>query len=188
MLKVERQETKEKAITLIALVITVIVLLLLAGVTITALTGDNGIITNAQNAKIITNISALKEEIDIYVTNQTISNVEGIERYPIIKNETMENINKDELSLKLKQKMSKWANKAQNGEIASIDTIDYSKFYRLDEEKIQTAKSFKGELYLIEVEGEYKVISINGVVYHKYINSIRRHSRTRIHNSRKQHI
>ena len=40
----------KKGITLIALVITIIVLLTLAGITITTLTGENGILTNAQNA------------------------------------------------------------------------------------------------------------------------------------------
>ena len=40
-----------KGITLIALVITIIVLLILAGVTIATLTGDNGILTKAQEAK-----------------------------------------------------------------------------------------------------------------------------------------
>ena len=40
-----------KGITLIALVITIIVLLILAGVTIATLTGDNGILTQAGNAK-----------------------------------------------------------------------------------------------------------------------------------------
>ena len=42
---------KEKGITLIALVITIVVLLILAGVTITALSGDNGILTRAKDAK-----------------------------------------------------------------------------------------------------------------------------------------
>ena len=42
---------KNEGITLIALVITIIVLLILAGVTIATLTGDNGILTKAQNAK-----------------------------------------------------------------------------------------------------------------------------------------
>ena len=40
-----------KGITLIALVITIIVLLILAGVSIAMLTGDNGILTQAQRAK-----------------------------------------------------------------------------------------------------------------------------------------
>ena len=42
---------KNKGITLIALVITIIVLLILAGVSIATLTGQNGILTQAQNAK-----------------------------------------------------------------------------------------------------------------------------------------
>ena len=42
---------RNKGITLIALVITIIVLLILAGVTIATLTGENGILTRAQEAK-----------------------------------------------------------------------------------------------------------------------------------------
>ena len=44
-------KTKEKGITLIALVITIVILLILAGITITTLTGNNGILTQANNAK-----------------------------------------------------------------------------------------------------------------------------------------
>ena len=40
-----------KGITLIALVITIIVLLILAGITIAMLTGDNGLLTKANDAK-----------------------------------------------------------------------------------------------------------------------------------------
>ena len=67
-------------ITLIALVITIIVLLILAGVTIATLTGDNGILTQATNAKTMTQISSLKEEIDMYVVGEELNNVEGIDR------------------------------------------------------------------------------------------------------------
>ena len=44
----------KKGITLIALIITVIVLLILAGVTISMVVGDNGVLKQAQNAKIKT--------------------------------------------------------------------------------------------------------------------------------------
>ena len=40
----------QKGITLVALVVTIVVLLILAGVSIAMLSGDNGIITNAKNA------------------------------------------------------------------------------------------------------------------------------------------
>ena len=55
---------RERAITLIALVITIIVLLILAGVTISALSGDNGILKNAAKAKEETE-KAQKEEQEI---------------------------------------------------------------------------------------------------------------------------
>ena len=51
-LKISKTKSnKQKGITLIALVITIIVLLILAGVSIAMLTGQNGILTQAQNAK-----------------------------------------------------------------------------------------------------------------------------------------
>lgn len=42
---------KEKGITLVALIITIIVLIILAGVTISLVVGDNGIIQKSKNAK-----------------------------------------------------------------------------------------------------------------------------------------
>ena len=51
----------KKGITLIALVITIIVLLILAGVSIAMLTGQNGILTQAQRAKSETENAAKNE-------------------------------------------------------------------------------------------------------------------------------
>lgn len=56
---------KNKGITLIALVITIIVLLILAGVSIAMLTGENGILTQANNAKIEQCHGAVKEAINL---------------------------------------------------------------------------------------------------------------------------
>ena len=58
---------KEKGITLIALVITIIVLLILAGVSISMLTGDNGILTQAQRAKEMTEAASEEEYIQLLV-------------------------------------------------------------------------------------------------------------------------
>lgn len=58
-----RKIKETKGITLISLVITIIVLLLLAGVTIATLTGENGILTRASKAKTETEIASIKEEI-----------------------------------------------------------------------------------------------------------------------------
>ncbi len=53
-------------ITLIALVITIVVLLILASVSIAMLTGDNGILTRAGDAKIETALGAVKEQVRLY--------------------------------------------------------------------------------------------------------------------------
>ena len=59
--------TKEKGITLIALVITVIVLLILAGVSIAMLTGENGILTKANEAKTKTAKAGAYEQVEVEV-------------------------------------------------------------------------------------------------------------------------
>ena len=64
----------ERAITLIALVITIVVLLILAGVTITTLIGDNGILTRAQEAKEKTEEAAKREEAELADLNSYIDN------------------------------------------------------------------------------------------------------------------
>lgn len=74
-------EMKTKGITLIALVITVIVLLILAGVGVATLTGDNGILTRAGNAKEQTEISEEKEIISLSVTGaKTKENYSNIQK------------------------------------------------------------------------------------------------------------
>ena len=56
---------KESGITLIALITTIIVLLILAGISIGAITGSNGIIGGAQDAKEETEISQEKEIVEL---------------------------------------------------------------------------------------------------------------------------
>ena len=66
--KIYKEKVKEsKGITLIALVITIIVLLILAGVAIATLTGDNGIIQNAKVAKTSTEEKAVEEEVELII-------------------------------------------------------------------------------------------------------------------------
>ena len=57
-----------KGITLIALVITIIVLLILAGVSIAMLTGNNGILKQAGNAQTATREADIKEAISLAVS------------------------------------------------------------------------------------------------------------------------
>ena len=68
---------ERKGITLIALVITIIVLLILAGVSIAMLTGDNGILTQANNAKKETEVKGLKEEVNLMMQKRKIDESTG---------------------------------------------------------------------------------------------------------------
>ncbi len=63
----KQKNKKNGGITLIALVITIIVLLILAGVTIATLTGDNGILTKAQEASEDTKRANAEEQVKLAV-------------------------------------------------------------------------------------------------------------------------
>lgn len=65
---------QNKGITLIALVITIIVLLILAGVSISTLTGENGILTQATTAKEKNEIAGIVEEIKLDIIEKQTSN------------------------------------------------------------------------------------------------------------------
>ena len=56
---------QKSGITLIALVVTIVVLLILAGITISLVFGENGVITSANKAKIMMIIGTLKEKINL---------------------------------------------------------------------------------------------------------------------------
>ena len=59
----------ERGITLIALVVTIVVLLILAGVSISMLTGENGIVTQASKAKDETEQARVEELVDLAVNS-----------------------------------------------------------------------------------------------------------------------
>ena len=64
---------EQKAITLIALIITIIVLLILAGATMAILIGDNGILTKATEASFRQEMSEVREKIDLYLIENQLN-------------------------------------------------------------------------------------------------------------------
>ena len=78
IMKKLKEELKygKKGITLISLVVTIIVLLILAGVTIATLTGDNGILTRTQQAKNETEQAQDIEKIRLAITEAQIGDTE----------------------------------------------------------------------------------------------------------------
>ena len=58
---------KKSGITLIALIVTVIVLLIISGVTLSTLTGDDGILTKTNEAQEVTDTAKLDEQVNLAV-------------------------------------------------------------------------------------------------------------------------
>ena len=69
--KVKNNIKSEKAITLIALVITIIVLLILAGISISMLSGDNSILNKASQSNIEQRAGTIQEEKDLWTLSKT---------------------------------------------------------------------------------------------------------------------
>ena len=100
-----------RGITLIALVITIIVLLILAGVSISMLTGQNGILTQAQKAKNSTEQSSAKEKVELAVTGAIGQSQDG--------KVTIDN---------LKTEISNYGGSLEKNEFPTLANIDNNKF------------------------------------------------------------
>lgn len=68
---------RNKGITLIALVVTIIILLILSGITITMLTGENSILKNASKSKEENEYAGINEAINMELQNYKINKVIG---------------------------------------------------------------------------------------------------------------
>ena len=111
--------TNNTGITLIALVITIVILLILAGIAIAALTGDNGLFSRAQQAKEETIKSQLKEEITM-----AIQEIQA-EELPKGNNVTLKTLADGQLESKLKDITVELENNEINGEYKDYEyTID----------------------------------------------------------------
>ena len=91
------KKRKNSGITLIALVITIIVLLILAGVSVAMLTGENGILTQAQNAKNRTEEAKVNESNVLTGYEQIINASTGVNLGTITGDETTNTVTQDSL-------------------------------------------------------------------------------------------
>lgn len=69
-------EKNKKGITLLALVVTIVVLLVLAGVSLNLLIGNNGIITRTQISKVSQELAAYKENMNLFIGEKQIETAE----------------------------------------------------------------------------------------------------------------
>ena len=136
--------TKKKnarGITLIALVITIIVLLILAGVTINALSGENGIITKSKEAKIKTEKSKTIEKINLAILTAMTKGDGDIDNATL-----REELEKEGLTVKTEGNNLPW------------DVSDGKYIYRINEdytvEEVEGINLSKKEIKLISGENE----------------------------------
>ena len=116
----EQKVKAEKGITILALVITIIVLLILAGITISAITSDNGIIQNAGKAKEEAEIANEKEVLEKATVQAMENNKYG-------------NIEKDELQNALDKETGEGKTQTSEiGEEIEVVFIESDRYYTVD--------------------------------------------------------
>lgn len=115
---VERIKNANSGITIITLVVTIIVLIILAGVSMNMLVGDNGIITKAQQAKENIELAQIEEQTSLNQLYEEM-NQEGI----YIEDE--ECSKKDEIIQSLQEELEETKRQLMVYKLAEGDYIKY---------------------------------------------------------------
>lgn len=160
-----KKERTNEGITLIALVITIIILLILAAVSIAMLTGSNGLLTKAIKSKEEHLISQYKEEINLSIAEELAERKTETKTEPMI----------ESLEKKIKEKdwVAKTSKEKQEGSTAEYLIVESKEGYEfiieVDNEK-ETAKIIEtnktpGEKYTItyhpnEGDGDAKTVEV----------------------------
>ena len=123
---------KKSGITLISLAVTIIILLILTGITIATITGNNGIIKNANEAKEQTEIAEEKEIVDRAIIQAMGHNKRG----NLVEDELQEQL--DKITDSGKTEVS------DNGEEFEVVFVDSDRYYTVDRDG--------------NIEGAYEII------------------------------
>lgn len=147
-------KTKEsKGITLIALIITIIVLLILAGVTISAISGNESAMEKASEAREKNEQGAELDAIKLAVVNSVASGLDGLVNAENLK-EGLSGIVEDNGRLKIQSDNAPWIVTGktgmkykikQNGEVVSAEPVASVEFVQT-EDSISVGKSKKLEI------------------------------------------
>ena len=172
-----------KAITLIALVVTIVVLLILSGISINLAVGNDGLIKKAKDTKDETRYSVIKKEAELWKADKSLAESMGGNRESLndfitrlkLKDNEQENVEKD-ASGKIKKITIKIGDKTidlsdsktlveafKDGEIKVGDYLNYNT-------KVDTSKSYKSETnqngwadqtYTATQETSWRVLGLN---------------------------
>ena len=161
---------KQKGITLIALVVTIVVLLILAGVTINLLLDENGIVVKSKDARIETRASQVEDEVGMWKQHNFINKESNQEQESadtmlasLISKKllTEDEIDRDQELITIKKK---------NGTI--IREISYSSVTINISKSPENKKSGYVELTVESVEGMTIPIITNEEELNNFVNSL----------------
>ena len=142
----ETRKLQNAGITLIALIITIIILLILAGVAIHFTIGENGILKNAEIAGEETNKQTATEKINLKITNTQMSTYAKEQRMPTLQelaNNFCEDNEIEYVTLESKK-------------IANLEKIDVG-------ESTSIFTKLKEYPYEFEINSSLQLASINGI-------------------------
>ena len=120
-IRIKRFISTSDGITILALIITIIVLIILSGITIVGLTGEEGLIKNVQKSKNDTEIANEKEIVEVSTTQSMGDNSRG----NIIQNELQNKIN-------LNTNDDNRAEVIDNGNTLIVKFIKSNRYYEVD--------------------------------------------------------
>ncbi len=162
---------KEKGITLVALVITIIVLLILAGVSIATLTGDNGILTKASEAKEKTEAASRKEQDDIEEILSTLEDYEGENLEGLTPEQKAKYVNSPRLLSGMKKIMFKDPTETEKGKTLRSGDEGFLEdgWYNYDEKKWANVETEDGSMWVWIPRFAYKINSESKTVDVKFL-------------------
>ncbi len=154
----KKRNIYNRGITLIALVITIIVLLILASVSISMLTGQNGILTQAQNAKIGTEQASTREKVDLAIVGAMAKTENGTL--------TVENLKSELLNYDIVPKNTKFPLEIEkDGQKLTInsngDTLSYKEMGEITGKETENTSTKDSLGNYIVIPAGFKVINPN---------------------------
>lgn len=150
---------RDKGITLIALVVTIIVLIILAGVSINLILGENGIITKATSAKVATEIATMEETARLIYLELTVDKDTGKTQKDVIIEEIVSRLKEEKYDI---EKVSTSEN-AVTGISLSSNAITVSANGTAEIE-VEFEGNSDGSNYYAKIDGEYYLMTFNNGV------------------------
>ena len=178
-----REKTvNKKGITLIALVITIIILIILAGISVATLTGDNGLFSRAKQAKMQTRYKNAKETVEIKIMEIISENIMEDSNDTLLKiYENFANMNDITIEGYYTEKTSK-VNEGVESDITKINNLsmivvsvdEYSeyKFVIEEEGNIKGVLEEGSIIPLVEYESKLGFLTDSGKNWNKQLKNI----------------